>query len=152
MFGVGYQLDASGEPRPRQRPMSRTSNVTGYELTTLFGKTILNSNRSESSSPGSLEYRQGLWCIVDVSGSFIHEDEHIQSRRNSVAAQLCATRAFFATASHYRPALVRTSRPRRSTMFRKTARATDYRDIMFILTLCITHTVPPIRNNAANAV
>ncbi|MFM0218771.1 MULTISPECIES: hypothetical protein [Paraburkholderia] len=75
--------------------MSRTSNVTGNELTILFGKTILNSNESESSSAGSLEYRRGLWRYVDVSASYIHESGHIQSRRAGVAAQLWATRAFF---------------------------------------------------------
>ncbi|MFP3624642.1 hypothetical protein SB771_35805, partial [Burkholderia sp. SIMBA_051] len=83
------------EPGPRQRPVSRTSNVTGNELTILFGRTILNSNESESSSAGSLEYRRGLWRYVDVSASYIHEGGHIQSRRDGVAAQLWATRAFF---------------------------------------------------------
>jgi hypothetical protein len=95
IFGVGYQLEASGEPGPRARPVPRSSNVTNNELTVMFGKTILNSDQSESASAGSLEYRRGLWRYVDVSASYLHEGGHIQSRRDGVAVQLWATRAFF---------------------------------------------------------
>jgi hypothetical protein len=95
LFGVGYQLEASGEPGPRERAVPRSSNVTSNELTVMFGKTILNSNESESASAGSLEYRRGLWRYVEVSASYLHEGGQIQSRRDGVAVQLWATRAFF---------------------------------------------------------
>ncbi len=95
MLGVGYQLEVSGERGPRQRPEPRTSKVTHDELTVMFGKTILNSDKSESAKAGSLEYRRGLGRYVDVSASYLHEGGHIQSRRDGIAAQLWATRAFF---------------------------------------------------------
>ncbi|SAL35253.1 hypothetical protein AWB64_03478 [Caballeronia sordidicola] len=95
LFGVGYQLDANGEPGPRQRPTPRTSDVTGNELTVMLGKTILNSYDSESSVAESVEYRRGLTRYIDMSASYIHEGGHIQSRRDGIALQLWATRAFF---------------------------------------------------------
>jgi hypothetical protein len=95
LFGVGYQLDATSEPGPRQRATPRTTNVTNNEVTVLLGKTILNSDSSESANAGSLEYRRGLWHYVDITASYIHEGGHVQSRRDGVAAQLWATRAFF---------------------------------------------------------
>ncbi|MFM0514223.1 hypothetical protein [Paraburkholderia sp. RL17-373-BIF-A] len=60
-----------------------------------FGKTILNSDNSESANAGSLEYRRGLWRNVDVTASYIHEGGKIQSRRDGIAAQFWATRALF---------------------------------------------------------
>jgi hypothetical protein len=95
LLGVGYQLEAASEPGPRQRPVPRTSNVTSNELTVMLGRTILNSDNSESANAGSLEYRRGLWRYVDLSASYIHEGGHIQSRRDGLAAQLWLTRAFF---------------------------------------------------------
>jgi hypothetical protein len=94
-FGIGYQLEAKGEPGPRQRPIPRTTKVTNNEVTAMFGKTILNSDNSESANAGSLEYRRGLWRYVDVTASYIHEGGKIQSRRDGIAAQFWATRAFF---------------------------------------------------------
>ncbi|WP_408221949.1 hypothetical protein [Paraburkholderia dipogonis] len=95
LFGIGYQLEAKGEPGPRQRAVPRTSKVTNNELAMMFGKTILNSGNSESANAGSLEYRRGLWRYVDVTASYIHEGGQIQSRRDGIAMQLWATRAFF---------------------------------------------------------
>src|ERR1700733_14634492 len=95
LFGVGYELDGNDEPGPRQRPISRTTNVTKNEVTAMLGETILNSNGSESAFAESVEYRRGLLRYVDVTASYIHESGHIQSRRDGIAAQLWATRAFF---------------------------------------------------------
>lgn len=95
LFGIGYQLEEKGGPGPRERAVPRISKVTNNEITVMLGKTILNSNNSESATAGSLEYRRGLWRYVDVTASYIHEGGHIQSRRDGVAAQLWATRAFF---------------------------------------------------------
>jgi hypothetical protein len=77
------------------------------EVTILLGRTILNSDNSESANAGSLEYRRGLWRYVDVTASYIHEDGQIQSRRDGVAVQLWATRAFFDDASRCQSALGR---------------------------------------------
>lgn len=95
LFGIGYQLDAPDGPGPRARPPSRTTNVTSNEVTVMLGTTILNSPDSESNLAESIEYRRGLWHYVDFTASYLHEGGHVQSRRDGVAAQLWATRAFF---------------------------------------------------------
>ncbi|AQH01100.1 hypothetical protein A9R05_19715 [Burkholderia sp. KK1] len=95
LFGIGYQLDAPEGPGPRARPPSRTTNVTSNEVTVMLGTTILNSPDSESNLAESIEYRRGLWHYVDFTASYLHEGGHVQSRRDGVAAQLWATRAFF---------------------------------------------------------
>ncbi|WP_371826427.1 hypothetical protein [Caballeronia sp. M1242] len=95
LFGIGYQLDAPNGHGPRDSAPSRTTNVTGNEVTVLVGTTILNSLDSESNVAESIEYRRGLWKYVDFTASYLHEGGHVQSRRDGVAAQLWATRAFF---------------------------------------------------------
>jgi hypothetical protein len=95
LFGIGYEPDGNDEPGPRQRPIPRTTNITNNEVTAMAGETILNSNGSESAVAESVEYRRGLWRYIDVTASYIHEGGRIQSRRDGVAAQLWATRAFF---------------------------------------------------------
>jgi hypothetical protein len=82
LLGIGYQLEAKGEPGPRERAVPRTSKVTNNEVTIMLGKTTLNSGNSESANAGSLEYRRGLWRYVDVTASYIHEGGQIQSRRD----------------------------------------------------------------------
>ncbi|BBP97128.1 hypothetical protein BSFA1_22570 [Burkholderia sp. SFA1] len=95
LFGIGYRLDAPNGHGPRDRAPTRTTNVTGNEVTVLVGTTILNSLDSESNVAESIEYRRGLWKYVDFTASYLHEGGHVQSRRDGVAAQLWATRAFF---------------------------------------------------------
>ena len=95
LFGIGYQLDAPQGRGPRARAPSRTTNVTGNEVTVMVGTTILNSPGSESNLAESIEYRRGLWRYVDFTASYLHEGGHVQSRRDGVAVQLWATRAFF---------------------------------------------------------
>ncbi|MGE8161305.1 hypothetical protein ACQKRQ_14165 [Paraburkholderia sp. NPDC080076] len=53
--------------------------MTNNEVAAMFGKTILNSDNSESANAGSLEYRRGMWRYVDVTASYI------QRRENPVA-------------------------------------------------------------------
>jgi hypothetical protein len=95
LFGIGYQLDAPDGRGPRARPLARTNNVTNNEVTVMVGTTILNSLDSESNLAESVEYRRGLWHYIDVTATYLHEGGHVQSRRDGVAAQIWATRAFF---------------------------------------------------------
>jgi len=95
LFGVGYQLDAPDQPGPRDRPLARSSSVTGNELTVMLGASIVNSDKSESSPAETLEFRHGLGRHVDVTASLLHEQGRMQSRRYGVAAQVWATSAFF---------------------------------------------------------
>ncbi|MDR5735472.1 hypothetical protein QCE47_24420 [Caballeronia sp. LZ025] len=95
LFGIGYQLDAPNGHGPRDGAPSRTTNVTGNEVTVMLGTTVLNSLDSETNLAAGIEYRRGLWRYVDFTASYLHESGHVQSRRDGVAAQLWATRAFF---------------------------------------------------------
>ncbi|MDR5775907.1 MULTISPECIES: hypothetical protein [unclassified Caballeronia] len=95
LFGIGYQLDAPDGRGPRAYAPSRSTNVTSNEVTVMLGRTILNSLDSESNLSESVEYRRGLWHYVDFTASYLHEGGHVQSRRDGIAAQLWATRAFF---------------------------------------------------------
>lgn len=95
LFGIGYQLDAPNGHGPRNSAPSRTANVTGNEVTVMLGTTVLNSLDSETNLATGVEYRRGLWRYVDFTASYLHEGGHVQSRRDGVAAQLWATRAFF---------------------------------------------------------
>jgi len=95
IFGIGYQLDAPEGPGPRAHPVPRTTNVTNNEVTVMVGTTILNSPDSESNLAESIEYRRGLWRYADFTASYLHEGGHVQSRRDGIAMQLWATRAFF---------------------------------------------------------
>lgn len=94
LFGIGFQLDANDGPGARQEALAHTTNVTNNEVTVMIGETILNSYSSESALAESVEYRRGLWRFLDVTATYLHEGGHIQSRRDGVAAQLWATRAF----------------------------------------------------------
>ncbi len=95
LFGVGYQLDAPNGHGPHAWPSARTGNITDNEVTVMLGRTILNSLDSESNLAESIEYRRGLWHYLDFTATYLHEGGHVQSRRDGVAAQLWATRAFF---------------------------------------------------------
>jgi hypothetical protein len=95
MVGIGYQLDAPNGPGPRQWAGSRTSKVTGNEVTAYIGKTILNSDRSQSAIGGALDYRVGLLKYLDLTVGYLHEGHSSKARRDGLTGQLWATRAFF---------------------------------------------------------
>jgi len=95
LFGIGYQLDAPGEPGPRERPLPRNDRVTNNEVTVLAGETIKNSLDSETGFSSGLEYRRGLFRYVDWSATYFHENNPAAVRRNGIASQLWLTRAFF---------------------------------------------------------
>lgn len=95
LIGAGYQLDASNGPGARDFAPSRASNVTGNEVTVMVGETVLNSYASETAVSESVEYRRGIARYVDVTASYLHEGGDFQPRRDGLAAQLWATRAFF---------------------------------------------------------
>jgi hypothetical protein len=95
LFGIGYQLDAPGEPGPRDRPLPRNGRVTGNELTVMAGTTIKNSLNSETGFSSSVEYRRGLFKYLDWTLTYLHENNPAAVRRNGLATQLWLTRAFF---------------------------------------------------------
>jgi hypothetical protein len=95
MLGVGYQLDAPGEPGPRQWAPSRTGKVTDNEVTVYIGRTVLNSDDSESALAGSIDYRRGLWKYVDLTVGYLYEGSTDLARRDGITSELWLTRAFF---------------------------------------------------------
>jgi hypothetical protein len=95
LFGVGYQLDAPDRPGPRESAPARSGNVTGDELTAMFGQSILNSETSETSAAGALEYRHGLGREVDVTATYLRETGSLHARRDGLAAQLWLTGGYF---------------------------------------------------------
>jgi hypothetical protein len=95
LFGVGYQLDAPDQPGPRESAPPRSGDVTGNELTLMYGKAILNSTVSETATAGALEYRRGIARAVDVTATYLHEAGDLHSRRDGIAAQLWLTGGYF---------------------------------------------------------
>lgn len=95
MLGVGYQLDAPNGAGPRQWAVGRSSNVTNNEVTAYIGKTILNSNESQSATGGAVDYRVGLLKYLDLTVGYLHEGKTSKARRDGLTSQLWATRAFF---------------------------------------------------------
>lgn len=95
LLGVGYQLEAGDSPGPRDFASSRPDDVTRNEITFMAGETVLNSYASQTAVSESVEYRRGIARYVDLTASYIHEGGHFQPRRDGLATQLWATRAFF---------------------------------------------------------
>jgi hypothetical protein len=95
LLGIGYQLDASGEPGASDWSACRTSNVSHREVTAFLGQAVVNSNRSGTALAEAIDYRLGLTKYMDLTVGYLHEgDKHI-ARRDGITAQLWATRAFF---------------------------------------------------------
>ena len=95
LFGVGYQLDAPDRPGPRESAPARSGSVRNDELTLMYGRSILNSQASETSTAGALEYRRGLARVVDVTATYLHEAGDLHARRDGIAAQLWLTGGYF---------------------------------------------------------
>lgn len=95
LLGVGYQLDAPGSQGPRAWAPSRSTRVTDNEVTLYLGKTIVNSDTSDSALGGAIDYRRGLMKYLDITVGYLHEGDTKLARRDGITSQLWATRAFF---------------------------------------------------------
>jgi len=95
LVGVGYQLDAPERPGPRESAPPRRPDVTGDELTAMYGRSILNSEKSETAHAGGLEHRHGVAPAGDVTATYLHEAGSRHSRRDGIAAQLWLAGAYF---------------------------------------------------------
>jgi hypothetical protein len=95
LLGIGYQLQAPDTPGPRVRPVPQIDYTTNNELTVFLGRTVVNSFESERGVATSLEYRRGVARYFDWTASYINEGDPQVIRRNGLATQLWATRAFF---------------------------------------------------------
>ena len=81
-----------GRASPRRRAAATSPDD---ELTLMYGRSILNSQVSETSTAGALEYRRGLARVVDVTATYLHEAGDLHSRRDGIAAQLWLTGGYF---------------------------------------------------------
>ena len=71
MIGVAYQLDAPDVPGPRDWAPSRSTRVTGNEVTAYLGETVVNSTDSETSLAAALEYRRGIAKYFDWTVGYV---------------------------------------------------------------------------------
>lgn len=94
LLGAGWQLSAPEHPGPRPRPPFQEDWTTGQEIIVHAGSTIVNSFHSELSPATGLEYRRGLARYADLSLTWLYEGRNTVIRRNGLAAELWAVRAF----------------------------------------------------------
>lgn len=95
LAGIGYQLDASRPAVSSTSPPEPGEKTTDNEITLFVGRTITNSFESERSTSLGIEYRRGLWRYVDWTASWIYEGDSRLIRRDGLASQLWAVKAFF---------------------------------------------------------
>lgn len=95
LAGIGYQLDAPKPLDSSSSPPEPGEKTTGNEITLFVGRTITNSFESERSTSLGIEYRRGLWRHVDWTASWIYEGDSRLIRRDGLASQLWAVKAFF---------------------------------------------------------
>lgn len=95
LAGIGYQLDTPRQPQSSASPPEQREKTTDNEITLFVGRTITNSFESERSTALGIEYRRGLWRYVDWTVSWIYEGDSRLIRRDGLASQLWAVKAFF---------------------------------------------------------
>ncbi|CAG9165727.1 hypothetical protein LMG23992_00584 [Cupriavidus laharis] len=94
LLGVGYQLDHGRRDGPFVAG-TRTSALTGDELTIFLGTNIVNSFDSETDFAAAVEYRHGFWRGVEGTLSYFSEGSSDLLRRRGVAAQAWLSGGFF---------------------------------------------------------
>ncbi|ODV43499.1 hypothetical protein AWV79_17080 [Cupriavidus sp. UYMMa02A] len=94
LLGVGYQLDHGRRDGPFVAG-TRTSALTGDELTVFLGANIVNSFHSETGFAAAAEYRHGFWRGVEGTVSYFSESSSDLVQRRGVAAQAWLSGGFF---------------------------------------------------------
>jgi hypothetical protein len=91
-LGIGYLLEVPVSPGIQPKPAkSRRTTDNDNEITILFGKAILNSDKSEKNTAYSIEYRRGLWKYVDWTIAWLSEGDNSPIGRYGVTTQLWLT-------------------------------------------------------------
>ena len=88
LLGAGYRYD--GIPGAKLHLQNWSHDDT---LTVSVGHTIVNSFRSETSTPVTLEYRRAIGKYVDWTVTGLHEGSTDITRRRGVASQLWLIRS-----------------------------------------------------------
>jgi hypothetical protein len=94
MFGIGYQLGTpggSGASGSGSGPLADGGN----QLTVMAGKTEVNSLHSPGAFAKSVEFRHAFSPYFEGTLTWLDEGKTQLTRRNGVATQLWASRAFF---------------------------------------------------------
>ncbi|MFC4338741.1 porin family protein [Cupriavidus numazuensis] len=94
LLGVGYQLDHGRRDGPFIAG-TRTTALTGDELTVFLGARIVNSFESETGFAAAAEYRHGFWRGVEGTISYFSESSSDLVQRRGVAAQAWLNGGFF---------------------------------------------------------
>ncbi|MHB8770077.1 MAG: hypothetical protein ACYC7J_03690 [Syntrophales bacterium] len=92
--GIGYLLAASPLPGSMTQP-ARGEHATDNEITLYLGPRVLNSDDSEHSFAGGLEYRRSLGTYLAWTIAFLHEGDTRPLSRYGIATQLWAVQSFF---------------------------------------------------------
>ena len=94
LAGIGYQLDAPPQEGPIARASAPPEIKLKHEVTGYAGVTILNSNESEKSIAGGIEYRLNFHHYLDWTIAWIHESDDRVARKDGLVSQLWLVRPF----------------------------------------------------------
>lgn len=94
LAGIGYRLDAPKPLKPPGFSPERREKTTDNEITLFVGRTVTNSFKSEHSTSLSIEYRRGIFQYLDWTASWLYEGDSRLIRRDGLASQLWAVKAF----------------------------------------------------------
>lgn len=91
--GIGYLLEAPASPGSQPRSPER-ERTTDNEITLYLGARVLNSDDTEHSFAGGIEYRRSLGRYIDWTIAALHEGDTRHLSRYGIATQLWAVRSF----------------------------------------------------------
>ena len=94
LAGIGYQLDPPPVPGPLPKPPSQREKTTSNEVTVYAGQTVVNNPGSSRSLAVCAEYRRGLLPYLDVTASWLNEENDRLTRRNGLVSQAWLVRDF----------------------------------------------------------
>jgi len=92
-LGIGYLLEAPASPGAQPRPAEH-KRTTDNEITLYLGPRVLNSDNTEHSFAGGIEYRRSLGTYIDWTIAVLHEGDTRHLSRYGIATQLWAVRSF----------------------------------------------------------
>lgn len=93
-LGIGYLLEAPASPGSQPQPAEH-ERMTDNEITLYLGPRVLNSDNTEHSFAGGIEYRRSLGTYIDWTIAILHEGDTRPLSRYGIATQLWAVRSFF---------------------------------------------------------
>lgn len=90
--GIGYRLE--GSTSPGFQPPPAGEGTSENEITLYLGQSILNSDNTEHSFAGGIEYRRSLATYIQWTVALLHEGDTRPLSRYGITTQLWAVRTF----------------------------------------------------------